>query len=95
MRNCISHKNKLSSNIKPQKWLNHLKHLLNRDTNLANEFNVHGNNENNIQDVLYDACDENEPDILNHDINENELRMVITNLSRGKSPGIDGIVYEL
>ena len=59
---------------------------------MANDVSVHVNNENNINDVL---CDENEPDILIQDINEDEIRMVITNLPTGKSPGIHGIVYEL
>jgi len=69
--------------------------LLNRDTNLANNFSLHVNNENNIRDVLCDDCDKNEPYIFNHDISEDKIRMVITNLARVKSPGIDGIVYEL
>ena len=95
VKDCKSNKNTISSNIKPEQWLNHFKDLLNRDTKLANEFSIHVNDENNVHVVACDACDANEPDILNHDIREDEILIVIQNLATGKSPGIDGIVYEL
>ena len=36
-------------------------------------------------------CEENQPDILNHSIQLNEVESVIADLSNNKSPGLDGI----
>ena len=41
------------------------------------------------------ACIENEPDILNNDIDRNEIIKVIQNLPNCKSPGTGVIAYEL
>ena len=79
----------MCSNIKPEQWFNHFKDLLNSDANLANDFSVHVNDENNMHSISCDTCDANEPDILNHDISKDEIRMVTKNLPTGKSPGIE------
>ena len=46
------------------------------------------NCEENVQ------CEENQPDILNHNIQLNEVESVLADLSNNKSPGLDGITYE-
>ena len=39
-------------------------------------------------------CEENQPDILNQNIQLNEVESVLADLSNNKSPGLDGITYE-
>ena len=49
----------------------------------------------NDHDEEYIDCNQNNPKCLNSDITIVEIENVIKNLPRGKTAGIDGLVYEM
>ena len=89
-------KSSLSSIISDKEWYDYFRNLLNFDDELnntpfdisVNEYLV--NHENHCTD-----CMDDDPRLLNSEITKDEIIHVIKNLDIGKSPGIDGIVYEM
>jgi hypothetical protein len=101
--NKINSFNKIARNncgdITPQRWYDYFRGLFN-DTNFGNdEFSE------NVSDFLFlhdsecDICSNEDASIggemLNRDISMAEISDVINHLPNGKSPGVDGILYEM
>ena len=97
---CLKKLNKKKHNtdnstcISSEMWFDHFSKLLNTTNTLDEEFNEIVNETIIAHDTDCLACLNDDPDILNNDIEINEILSVISDLPNGKSPGSDGIVYE-
>ena len=67
---------------------------MNTGNDLNGDFEVYVNETVTAHDADCLQCEENQPDILNHNIQLNEVESVLADLSNNKSPGLDGITYE-
>ena len=73
-------------------WFDHFSKLLNTTNTLDEEFSEIVNETIIAHDTDCLACLNDDPDILNNDIEINEILSVISDLPNGKSPGSDSIV---
>jgi len=87
---------KQSRNISCEQWLTHFSDLYNNnDLENVTEFGRHVNNSNILHNDFCVICDNDQPDLLNFDITQDEILSVVNKLRNGKSPGPDGIMYEM
>ena len=84
-------KNHYSNTISSQRWYDHFSSLLNTGNDLNGDFEVYVNETVTAQDADCLQCEENQPDILNHNIQLNEVESVLADLSNNKSPGLGRI----
>ena len=90
-RNCISQE------ITPNDWLTHFKNLFKENTATNEHFDNYVCDFLKDHDVQCDTCTDNDPnlDVLNANITVDEIKHVVSNLKHGKSPGLDGLPYEM
>jgi len=91
----IDKKPKKVPHIQPDMWYNHFKQLLNTYVMRDKCFEEHVDKTIDNHDINCILCEQNAPLCLNAPICENELMKCINEMPSGKSPGEDGITYEM
>jgi hypothetical protein len=85
----------ISESIPKDNWFEYFRNLLNQTPDILPEFRQEICDVIANHDASCNACDNNEPSLLNNDITIDEILHVIHGLPQNKSPGCDGLPYEI
>jgi hypothetical protein len=85
----------ISESIPKDNWFEYFRNLLNQTPDILPEFRQEICDVIANDDASCNACDNNEPSLLNNDITIDEILHVIHGLPQNKSPGCDGLPYEI